>query len=158
MKARGMFCSRASTVLALTLLACARSVPHHEDGPQLANASKTPQPLVVETSGAFCPLALPGTTVAFATTPGGASMLFGADDASLLEDLRERVRVLAKDHNRASYRLAMLDLPYHADMVPIAGGARLDLVTGIGNDTLELQRLVETRGAAVFEGRCYAQK
>lgn len=144
--------------LAATLLGCAQTVPHRQDGPQLATANEISKPLEVQTSGAYCPLALPGTQVAFATTPGGASMLFAAEDDAVLQALRERVQVIAIDHNRSSYRLAALDLPYRADMVPIEGGARLDLVTGIGNDTLELQRMVETRGAAVLEGHCSGQK
>jgi len=144
--------------LAATLLACARTAPHPNDGPQIAQAVETPKPLNVETSGASCPLVLPGTKLSFAPTPGGGSLLFAPADDSTVQDLRDRIRLLAADHNRASYRLAMLDLPHRAEMVPIVGGARLDLTTGIGNDTLELQRLIELNGATMLEGRCYGAR
>jgi hypothetical protein len=141
--------------LAAMLLGCTRTVPQHHDGPQITHARETPRPLAVETSGSSCPLALPGTKVSFAPTSGGGSMLFSVSDEESLRDLRDRVRLLAADHNRASYRLAMVALPHRAEMVPIAGGARLDFVTGIGNDTLELQRTIETNGSVMLEKRCY---
>ena len=82
-------------------------------------------------------------------------MLFATSDDGVLHDLRERVRLLAADHNRTTYRLAMVDLPHRANMVPIAGGARLDFVTGVGNDTFELQRSIETNGSTMLQGHCW---
>jgi len=143
--------------LAATLLACARTVPQRSDGPQLASGGQTAKPIVVDTSGASCPLALPGTTLSLAATTGGESMLFSAPDDEL-EALRERVHLLAERHNRAPYHLAMLDVPHRAQMVPIPGGARLDLVTGIGNDTLELQRAVEMNAELLLQEPCGASK
>jgi hypothetical protein len=140
--------------LAVMVLGCAKTVPQQRDGPQLADARETPKPLVATTSGPTCPLAVPGTKLSFAPVSGGGSMLFSAPDDADLRDLRQRVRLLAEDHNRSAYRLAMIDLPYRAEMVPIPGGARLDLVTGIGNDTLELQRVIEMNGPFMLEGRC----
>lgn len=145
--------ARAIT-LAVMLLACAHSAPQHHDGPQVASATATPKPLIAQASGPRCPLALPGTTLAFAPTSGGASILFANDDQSTLHDLRSRVHLLATQHNRSRYRLAMVDLPHRAEMVPIAGGARLDLVTGVGNDTFELQRSIETHGSSILQGPC----
>ena len=153
MKARAL-------ALAAMLLGCAKTVPQQRDGPQLADARETPKPLVAETSGPTCPLAVPGTKLSFAPVSGGGSMLFAAPDmpdAADLRDLRLRVRLLAEDHNRSAYRLAMVDVPYRAEMVPIPGGARLDLVTGVGNDTLELQRAIEMNAASMLVGRCYAK-
>lgn len=82
-------------------------------------------------------------------------MLFATSDETAVRDLRERVRAMAAHQNRASYRLAMIDLPHRAEMVPIPGGARLDVVTGIGNDTLELQRVIETHGGTLLDPHCY---
>lgn len=141
-------------ILAVTLPACAHSAPQHHDGPQVAHASETAKPLVAEASGPTCPLALPGTTLSFAPTSGGGSILFANDDQGALRDLRSRVHLLATQHNRARYRLAMVDLPHRAEMVPIAGGARLDLVTGVGNDTFELQRSIENHGSSILQGPC----
>jgi hypothetical protein len=143
-------------VIALTamLSACAGTLPQQNDGPQIASVVETPKPLVPMSSGSSCPLVVPGAQVSFAPTPGGTSVLFAAPDDATLQELREHVRRLAADHNRASSRLVMLDLPHRADMVPIPGGARLDLVTGIGNDTLELQRSIETNGPALLAGYC----
>ena len=150
MKARAL-------ALAVMVLGCAKTVPQQRDGPQLADARETPKPLVADTSGPTCPLAVPGAKLSFAPVSGGASMLFAAPDEADLRDLRLRVRMLAEDHNRSAYRLAMIDLPYRAEMVPIPGGARLDLVTGIGNDTLELQRVIEMNGPFMLEARCGAK-
>jgi hypothetical protein len=140
--------------LAVVLLGCAKSVPQHRDGPQLADARETPTPLIVDKAGPACPLAVPGTNLAFAPVTGGGSLLFSAPDEGDLQALRRRVRLLAEERNRTSYRLAMIDVPYRAEMVPIPGGARLDLVTGVGNDTLELQRSVENYGSSMLEGLC----
>lgn len=82
-------------------------------------------------------------------------MLFSTSDDSALEELRKRVRAVAAHQNRAGYRLAMIDLPHRAEMVPIEGGARLDVVTGIGNDTWELQRSVENSGHTLLKRHCY---
>jgi hypothetical protein len=149
--------ARAIT-LAVTLAACAHSAPQHNDGPQVVHASATPKPLVAEAAGPSCPLALPGTTLSFAPISGGGSILFANGDDGALHDLRSRVHLLATEHNRARYRLAMVDLPHRAAMVPIPGGARLDLVTGVGNDTLELQRSIETHGSSILELQCNAGK
>ncbi len=145
--------ARAIT-LAVMLSACAHSAPQHHDGPQIAHATATPKPLVAEASGPRCPLALPGTTLSFAPTSGGGSILFANDDQAALSDLRTRVQLIATQHNRARYRLAMLDLPHRAEMVPIAGGARLDLITGVGNDTFELQRSIENHGSSILQEPC----
>jgi hypothetical protein len=145
--------ARAIT-LAVTLVACAHSAPQQHDGPQVVHATETPKPLVAEASGPSCPLALPGTTLSFAPTSGGGSILFANDDDATLHDLRGRVHLLATEHNRARYRLAMVDLPHRAEMVPIPGGARLDLVTGVGNNTLELQRAIENHGSSILDRQC----
>lgn len=144
--------------LAVMLLACAHSAPQQHDGPQVVHATATPKPLIAETSGASCPLALPGTTLSFAPTSGGGSILFANNDDGLLYDLRRRVHLLATEHNSARYRLAMVDVPHRAEMAAIPGGARLDLVTGVGNDTLELQRSIENHGSSILQGPCSAAK
>lgn len=145
----------SAITLAVMLLACAHTAPRHHDGPQSVHATGTPQPIVTETSGATCPLALPGATLSYAPVSGGGSMLFSISDDAALDELRKRVRAVAAYQNRAGYRLAMIDLPHSAEMVPIAGGARIDLVTGAGNDTLELQRSVENYGHSLLEEHCW---
>lgn len=141
--------------LSVMLLACAHTAPQHHDGPQIADARATPQPLPTQASGTDCPLALPGARLSFAPITGGGAMLFSTPDEAAIRDLRERVRAMASHHNRASYRLAMIDLPHRAEMVPIEGGARLDVITGIGNDTLELQRVIEVHGRSLLDPHCY---
>jgi hypothetical protein len=145
--------ARAIT-LAVTLVACAHSAPQQHDGPQVVHATATAKPLLAEASGSSCPLALPGTTLSFAPISGGGSILFANGNDDTLHDLRSRVHLLAAEHNRARYRLAMVDLPHRAEMVAIPGGARLDLVTGAGNDTLELQRSIETHGSSILDVQC----
>ena len=81
-------------------------------------------------------------------------MLFSTTDDSAVEELRKRVRSVTAYQNRASYRLAMIDLPHRAEMVPIQGGARIDVVTGIGNDTSELQRSLENNGRSLLDEHC----
>ncbi|HEX6244375.1 MAG TPA: hypothetical protein VFZ61_25835 [Polyangiales bacterium] len=141
--------------LSVVLLGCAQTAPRHHDGPQIKNAHATAHPLVAETSGSACPLALPGATLSFAPITGGGAMLFSTPDEAAVRELRERVRAMAAHHNRAAYRLAMIDLPHRAEMVPISGGARLDVVTGVGNDTLELQRSLEMNGSSLLDPHCY---
>ena len=141
--------------LSVMLLGCAQSAPRHHDGPQVQHARATPHPLVAESAGSACPLALPGAKLSFAPISGGGAMLFSTPDEGAVRELRARVRAMAAHQNRASYRLAMIDLPHSAEMVPIPGGARLDVVTSAGNDTLELQRSLETNGSSLLDPHCY---
>lgn len=140
--------------LGVLSVACAHTAPQHHDGPQIAHATVTPQPVVTQTSQATCPLALPGATLSYAPVSGGGSMLFSISDDAALDELRKRVRAVASYQNRAGYRLAMIDLPHRAEMVPIPGGARIDMVTAAGNDTLELQRSVENHGPSLLDAHC----
>ena len=115
-----------------------------------------PLPLVAEGGDCCrsCPVALEGVKVDYAESGGGAVMLFTTADKTNEEELRRRVNELAALHNRDEHKLAMITLPHRAEVQPIDGGARLDLVPRAFNDTQTFRTEVEREVQWMREGHC----
>jgi hypothetical protein len=128
----------ASCALVCALIGCGRGAASHEPTPapkstgweQAQGQPVAPLALGADTPDCCqsCPLALEGVKLQYAESGGGAVMLFTTSDESEQEELRRRVAELAAYHNHKQHKLAMMTLPHRANMQPIEGGARLDLV------------------------------
>jgi hypothetical protein len=74
-----------------------------------------------------CPMALERVKLQYAPSGGGAAMLFTTANLDEEAELRRRVAELAAYHNKGE-KLAMITHPHRADVQPIEGGARMDLI------------------------------
>ena len=149
-----------SLLIALSLWHCAHGAKGPENPPPAGAAGleqrALPAPKLGKVEGCCdgCPLALPGTQVAYAENAGGATMLFTTNQPSEEQELRERVAALAAYHNRSDKQLAMLNLPHRAEALPLEGGARMDLTPGASNDTDTFRLEVQRQVAWMQEGHC----
>lgn len=151
----------ANAALACALLGCGTGARSH--APQVAETSgsggvpATPLPLQAQGEDCCqsCPLALEGVKLQFAEVGAGPVMIFTTDEQSDEEELRRRVAELAEFHNEHPNKLAMLHRPHHAEMKPIEGGARLDLLPGNSFDQPSgFTREVEREVKWMQEGHC----
>jgi hypothetical protein len=152
----------ANAALVCALLGCGGGARSHEPQVRETSGSEeaqavTPRSLADEGGDCCqsCPLALEDVKLDFAEIGGGAAMVFTTADSSDEEELRRRVAELAAYHNRSDHKLAMLSHPHRADVKPIEGGARMDLIPDSGfNEGSGFLREVEHEVKWMQEGHC----
>jgi hypothetical protein len=152
----------ANAALVYALLGCGAWAASHET-PQVHETSGseeaqsvTPLSLVDQGSNCCqsCPLALEGVKLEYAESGGGAAMVFTTSDRSEEAELRRRVAELAAYHND-EHKLAMLNHPHRADVQPVEGGARMDLVPNSGfNESRGFRQDVEREVKWMQQGHC----
>jgi hypothetical protein len=152
----------ASAALLCALVGCGGGARSHEPQVRESGGSERAEvvvPLPLEDKGAnccqSCPLAVAGVKVDYAEFGGVPAMVFVTSDKSQEEELRRRVTELAVFHNKHDNKLAMLNHPHRADVKPVEGGMRMDIIPDSGfNESSGFRREVEREVKWMQEGHC----
>lgn len=152
----------ASAALLCALLGCGGGARSHEPQARASSGSEHGEvavtlPLEDHATNCCqsCPLAIEGVRVEYAESGGVPAMVFVTSDKSQEEELRRRVAELAAYHNKHDNKLAMLNHPHRANVQPIEGGVRMDIIPDSGlNEASGFRREVESEVRWMQDGHC----